>query len=262
MAFGEEVTRLSPMPNGQPRLASDEGTPAAAGFRRGEAAGTGARPVEQHGALDVARLQAGLLLVVAVGHQLPGGARMIEADGVPDLVGDGVAQVVDAEPAVEADLPRLLRVEADERAADDLLLAGPLLQGDVGEGAAEGPGLGADEDAGGCRVARLAEGDVGDLLPHAEGGSDLAAELALVDLGSVVGGGGRQHRGAVAGAGRVHRGGGEGVGDDGAAAERRCSPFDGLVLEIEQAEAHKGLRILGAGSAAAQQRQPGGQSGK
>ena len=173
-----------------------------------------------------------------------------------------VAQVVDAEPTVEPDFPRLLRVEADERAADDLLLAGPLLQRHVGEGAAEGPGLCADKDAGGCRVARLAERDVGDLLPHAEGGSDLAAELALVDLGSVVGRRGREHRGAVAGAGRFHRSSGEGVSDDGAAAERRGSPFDGLVLEIEQAEAHKGLRILGAGSAAAQQRHPGGQSGQ
>ena len=56
--------------------------------------------------------------------------------------------------------------------------AGALLQRDVGEGAAKRLGLGADENAGRGRIGGLAEADVGHLLPHAEGGGDLAAELS------------------------------------------------------------------------------------
>ena len=51
---------------------------------------------------------------------------MIEADGVADLMRKGIAQVIDAETSVEADLPRLLWVEADERIGDDLLVALPV----------------------------------------------------------------------------------------------------------------------------------------
>jgi hypothetical protein len=50
----------------------------------------------------------------------PAADWMVEADGVADLVGDRVAHVVGAQIAVEADLPALLGIEADEGARDRL----------------------------------------------------------------------------------------------------------------------------------------------
>src|SRR5882672_7485360 len=76
--------------------------------------------VEQDGPRNVAPLQLSERLLVAVAHDLPGAARMVQADGVADLVGDGVAHVVGAQIAVEADLPALLGIEADERLRDRL----------------------------------------------------------------------------------------------------------------------------------------------
>src|SRR5262249_53015274 len=146
-------------------------------FDAGVGRRTGFGPVEQHHALGVARLQALLTLIVAVGHELARRTRVIEADGVPDLVRDGIADVVHVEASVEADLPRLLWVETDERALDGLLAGRTDFQCDVGEGAPDRLSLRADNNVGGARVANLAESDVGHALPHAECCCHLAAEL-------------------------------------------------------------------------------------
>ncbi len=136
-AMTQSGSKVSEGPPSLGRLLADAEGPAGAPLMRrsagragrdagaGEARAVRAAPVEQRRALDVARLQARLALVVAVGHELARRARVVEADGVADLVRDRVAQVVDVEVAVEADLPGLARVQADERARDHLAAPAP-----------------------------------------------------------------------------------------------------------------------------------------
>src|SRR6185436_16146939 len=76
--------------------------------------------VDGHGAADVAGLEGAEALLVAVVHDGVGAGRVVQPDGVADLVRQGVAQVVGLEVAVEAHLPGPRRIEADERLADRL----------------------------------------------------------------------------------------------------------------------------------------------
>src|SRR5262249_31064995 len=99
---------------------------------------------------------------------------MVEADRVPDLVSDRVAQVVNVEVTVEADFPALPGVEADHRSLDFLRPARPL--GHIGEGAPFGRLLSTDQNAGCLTVGGFHEANIGSLFPEVECGAHLALE--------------------------------------------------------------------------------------
>src|SRR5512138_2271088 len=88
----------------------------------------------------------------------------------------GVADVVDFEIAVKANLPALFRIEADERLFNWPGLLGPRFVCDVREGPAARLELGADQDACLAGIIYLGEGDVRDLFPHVEGRADFLTE--------------------------------------------------------------------------------------
>src|SRR5690606_10804705 len=117
--------------------------------------------IEQHGALDVARLQRAELLLVAVVHELPGRDGVGQSDGMTDLMGGRIADIVDDENAVETDLPALLGVEADHRTLDGTGVALARHVRDVRKRAAERLELRADQNAGATRVVDLGEPDTG-----------------------------------------------------------------------------------------------------
>ena len=74
------------------------------------------RAVKLGDAGNVASLQLAEALLVAVADDLARAVGMIEPERVADLVGEGVAQIVDVEIAVKANLPTLGGIEADQGA--------------------------------------------------------------------------------------------------------------------------------------------------
>src|SRR5262245_38294451 len=140
------------------------------------------RPVESYCALDVAALQIPKALVVPVRHQDSRCLRMIEPDGMTDLVSNGIAQVIDLHVAVESDLPWHAGIEAHERPLDlfDGARGGAI--GDVGERAAQRDALCPNQDPGGGGIVALSETDIGDRLPHPERCENLAAEVGGRDV--------------------------------------------------------------------------------
>ncbi len=110
---------------------------------------------------------------------------MVQSDGVADLVSDRVPDVVDVQIAIEADLPALLGIEADNRALDraPITISGPV--GNVCECAAKGFELRPDEDSCAVRVIDLGEPNVGDRLPHVERGTHLVAKICPVEVRSL-----------------------------------------------------------------------------
>lgn len=106
---------------------------------------------------------------------------MIEADGMADFVGECVAQIVSVETASEADLPRLQRIETDQRALDAAYppIAGPI--GDIGKRTSSRLALGADHDASGGRVFGLPKRDVECRFPQVERGPQLGHERGTLD---------------------------------------------------------------------------------
>lgn len=162
--------------------------------------------VKCDGAGDITGLEACEVFRVAVGHELTGRAGVIEPDRVADFMGQRIAQIVSLEIAVEADLPRLLRIEADERARNRTGMTGDLLgQLDIGEGAADRMGLRADQQLCGCCVAHVLEANVGDGLPLARSGGHLTGQLGGGEAIAVRDPVEWLHALAVAGAGEVHR---------------------------------------------------------
>src|SRR5262249_335312 len=127
-----------------------------------------ARAVYAHRAADVAGLQCPEVFLIAHRHELAVlRLGMIETDGVAGLVAHGVAQIVNGEIAVEADLPPLDRIETDERALDRTQAAGALLSVlYIGPGVADGIGLRADEDVRLCSFRGGREMNAGHLFPH------------------------------------------------------------------------------------------------
>jgi len=77
------------------------------------------RPAVQplHGC-DVGGLQAVDGFVVAIGHGRSRRTGMVKAEGMTDLVCEGVPEVVDIQMSVKSDLPAQSRIEADERPLD------------------------------------------------------------------------------------------------------------------------------------------------
>src|SRR5581483_3243918 len=105
------------------------------------------RTVKRHGAGDIARLRPGEALEVAEAHQFGEARRMVETDGMADLVRESVAKIVDIEVAVEADLPALRRIEADDGAGQPPGAGNRVrLVLDIGERPAARAGFGADQD--------------------------------------------------------------------------------------------------------------------
>src|SRR5215510_116085 len=91
--------------------------------------------VEQDEALCVARLQRAKALFVAIPHDLTDGGGMVESDRVADFVGERVAQIVDLEIAVKADLPALRGIETNQRLRNRFdALGGGGVKKDVGKG--------------------------------------------------------------------------------------------------------------------------------
>src|SRR4051812_42588057 len=153
--------------------------------------------VEAAHRLDIAVLERPHLLVVAEAHHLPGRARVIEADRVPDFMEECEIEVVDFEIAVITDLPSLLRIEADQGLPDGLdrleirrrrscggalatrraqrlgslaarrFIARPAI-GHAGKSPAGGNGLRADYNVGLCRIIDHAEADIGGRRPGVE----------------------------------------------------------------------------------------------
>src|SRR5690606_24348859 len=128
------------------------------------------------------RLQGAELLLVLEVHQLTARLRMVEPDSMADLMGGGVPAVIDIQVAIEADLPPLLGIEADDRAFDRAPVPFPGLIGNVRECAAERFELGANEDASAARVIDLGEPNVGNGLPHIEGGTYFVAEIVPIEV--------------------------------------------------------------------------------
>ena len=98
-----------------------------------------ARPVNARCTTQVARLQLAKQLVVKERHDLPRGRRVIEPDGVPYLMRDGIAQVVGIEISIETYLPGLFRIKANKGALDQSYRAGPGLVDDIRESAPHRP---------------------------------------------------------------------------------------------------------------------------
>jgi hypothetical protein len=71
----------------------------------------GAGAVDADDAADIASLQRAETLQVVHRHKLAMRLGMVEADGMADLMRDGVAQIVDGEIAVEPNLPALYGIE-------------------------------------------------------------------------------------------------------------------------------------------------------
>ena len=215
----------------------------AATRRRPPSAGARRSAVERHCAADVAGLEGAEALLVAVVHDLVAAGGMVEADGVADLVGQRVAQVVGLEVAVEADLPGLRRIEADQRLGDRLdRLGRPGLVEHVSEGPAVGLGLGADQDIGRTAVGSLLEDDVGRRLPHGERGRHLGLDRGRRQPRA---GGEPVERGeaaAVAGGGELYLLCHQAVGDDAGATADRQRPADLVPLQLENPEC---LGLLG-----------------
>ena len=165
---------------------------------------------------------------------------MVETDCVPDLVGDREAHVVDVEVAIEADLPRPKRIEADQRLPDraDSVRARAcvLPERHVCEGPAACLGVGADQDARVRNRRRLHEDNIGRPLPDREGGTDLPAESDRIEARRPQGGLGRQHRVAVACARKLRRLREERVADRGGKPASGNGPADVAPPELEQTE--------------------------
>src|SRR5262249_43976709 len=127
--------------------------------------------VEQDEALCVARLQRAKALFVAIAHDLTDGGGMVEPDRMADFVGERVAQIVDLEVAVKANLPALRWIETNQRLRNrfDALGGGSVIK-DVSKGPPFPLCLGADEDVGTLAVGRLAKADLGCGGPHVKRG--------------------------------------------------------------------------------------------
>src|SRR5437588_5350204 len=120
---------------------------------------------------------------------------MIETDRVADLMGERIADIVGLEIAVEADLPALERVEANERLADGVDASSGAVRTthpagdrrrkpgghsrlcwrDIGEGEAR-TDLGADDDIGSIEIAGLAKTQFRNFLPVPKGFQRLGLE--------------------------------------------------------------------------------------
>ncbi len=84
---------------------------------------------------------------------------------MPDLVGDGVAEIVDVEVAVEADLPAHVGIETDEGLLNfGVRVVISVAPCDVGEGSSTRLGLRADEDVGLRTIRSLLKIDLGHAL--------------------------------------------------------------------------------------------------
>src|SRR5262249_30733339 len=121
--------------------------------------------VEQNRTGHVSRLQRAEALFVAIPHDLTTAVRVIQADGVTDLMGNRVAKIIDLEVPIEADLPALGRVQANQRLGDwlDRLGRGHVVE-DIGKCPALWLDLRTDQNVGWVRACRLAERNVGDGL--------------------------------------------------------------------------------------------------
>ena len=134
------------------------------------------------GARDITLLQITELLVVEIAHDLIV-AGMIQADCVSDLMSQGVSDVVDLQIAVEADLPALEGIEADQRLCDRLNVLWRVgIISDVSECPALWLELCANEDVCSLGVPGFAKCNIGGMLPHVERGSHFSPYYVFGEL--------------------------------------------------------------------------------
>ena len=69
--------------------------------------------VQQQRASNIARLKLAELFLVTIAHDLSIVVWMVQADSVADLMRDRVAEVIDLQISVEANLPLLQGIETD-----------------------------------------------------------------------------------------------------------------------------------------------------
>ena len=107
----------------------------------------------------------------------PGRARVIEPDGVADLVRDGVAQVVDVESPSNPIFHGWRGLRQMSERSITFLPASPAFRVTLVKARPMGSACAPIRMSARVGVTRLAEAEVGDRLPHAEGRGDLVAEL-------------------------------------------------------------------------------------
>src|SRR5262249_3780049 len=103
----------------------------------------------------------------AIPHDLTDGGGMVEPDRMADFVGERIAQIVNLEVAVKADLPALRWIETNQRLRNRFdALGGGGVKKNVGKGPPFTLYLGGDEDVGMFALGRLAKADLGCRSPH------------------------------------------------------------------------------------------------